>query len=498
MIFEIKNGRGKNLMAAINEEAGSSSKMRTPCGGRGICGACYVKLIEGRVSENSIIKEAGETIRACKSEIQSDLVRIELGLKNLIEVSKIESGFSIITSFGFSEKHGNTVAIDIGTTTVALIMFENSNGNILYSNATVNRQAAWADNVLERINCSNDPEKLALMHAEIINTIEPMLTEIDGRFSRVFVTGNTSMLHLLCNVDPSSMGKFPFTPVFLNARTLQSKEFFGNLLPFDLTILPSASSFIGADVIGGLIAADFENSADKSLFIDIGTNGEIVLKDGGQYYSASAAAGPAFEGYGLSCGMRGGEGAISEIRIGGDFSVDCKTIGDIAPIGICGSAYIDFLAAGRQAGLLESSGRFSEKAPLLMQKGAKAFIIADGVYITEADIANLLKAKAAIHAAVLTLLQELKLEVPGINKVFIAGGFGRNINLQNAYSCGLIPEFKCDPLFLGNSALGGAYLCALDNTMLKRAQSLAGKIQNMELNTSAFFEDFYIDAMFLN
>jgi uncharacterized 2Fe-2S/4Fe-4S cluster protein (DUF4445 family) len=244
--------------------------------------------------------------------------------------------------------------------------------------------------------------------------------------------------------------------------------------------------------------------------VDIGTNGEIALKHGNRFIGCATAAGPAFEGAGLSCGMRGVAGAIERIHIRpGPWSIKWTQInaGRQPPAGICGSAYVDFLAEARTAGLLSATGRFNKLPEVNLvfdEEGGLALPIAGSngggklVAITEVDVAQLLQAKAAIAAGILTLLEREGLAPANISRLHLAGGFGMHLDVEHTIQCGLLPGFSPEQVEVtGNSSLGGAYLSLIDSSALDEAADLAGRIETIELNRESSFEDHYLDQLAL-
>lgn len=462
------------------------------------------------------------------------------------------------------------VAVDIGTTTVALFLVDLSNGRILAKAAAFNRQIDLGDNVLTRINlCFSDSTQVRVLQRAIIGaTINPLLAQAlaSAKASAeqvvcVSLAGNTTMLHLAAGVDPSSMGYAPFTPVFLEHRVLSARELGlvpdadGQIeapaadapaLPWPYAtaegpavhLLPSAAAYIGADLTAGVLACGLVYDNGPSLLVDVGTNGEIILKHGRSLLGCATAAGPAFEGAGLSSGMRAADGAIERIRVNPDeLSVEMKVIGDAPPVGVCGSAYIDFMAEGLRSGLLDISGRYSDAAQsrlgdqlfrsktrglnlkLAPSPGSEptcslerpAFTPAAGaasgagvnsdesyVRISEGDIAALIQAKAAIAAGILTLLANLNLEPKDVKTVYLAGGFGLHIDIPAAIECGLLPGFTPEQVQLvGNTSLAGAYLALLDRGVLDEIVRQAAGLKVVELNLDPNFESRYIDQLML-
>jgi len=454
---------------------------------------------------------------------------------------------------------GIGIAIDIGTTTVALQAIDLATGEIDSRASGFNNQMHFGDDVLTRINlCSTDPAMLAQLQKAIVEeTIQPLVAEAldksDGSDNLTIacyaIAGNTTMLHLLTGDDPSPMGIAPFTPRYLEKARFPAGEI--GLAPAEapVVLLPSIAAYIGADLTAGLFASGLLYDEGPSLLVDVGTNGEILLRHGDHISGCATAAGPAFEGCGLTCGIRAGEGAISHMWIPGDDGGDGgdgddprhqappdtqhpipNTSSPIAwerigtrgrPTGLCGSAYVDFLAQGRRAGLLAATGRFvaggdggEHLAPSIQNQtlgtelfadtpGGRAIRIAYGqgkrpIIISEADVAKLLQAKAAIAAGILILLGRHGLTPKDVKNLYLAGGFGMHLDLANAIACGLLPGFTVEQIQLvGNTSLAGATLALLDkNTLAELSRARCG-VEVVELNLDPEFEDTYLDQLSL-
>jgi uncharacterized 2Fe-2S/4Fe-4S cluster protein (DUF4445 family) len=247
------------------------------------------------------------------------------------------------------------------------------------------------------------------------------------------------------------------------------------------------SAYVGADLCAGALASGLAYDDGPSLLVDVGTNGEIILKHDGALHGCATAAGPAFEGAGLTNGMRAGPGAIE--RIWFDPEPHAKVIGRKKAVGVCGSGYIDLLAEGRRVGLLNERGRLSKLDRLRL---------ADDVFVTEADIAHLLQAKAAIAAGILTLLHRVGLEPSQIKRLYLAGGFGMHLDVPNTIACGMLPGFVPEQVqVIGNSSLAGAYLALVDGGVLEELSRLARQLNVVELNLDPDFETRYIDQLAL-
>ncbi len=436
------------------------------------------------------------------------------------------------------------VAIDVGTTTVVVALVELATGRVVGDASALNAQARLGDNVLTRINaCMTKPELVARFQKAVVReTINPLLQQVvdDAALETeqlvcVVAAGNSTMLHLLAGVDPSSMGTAPFTPTFLEHRVESSEQLgfeIGEHVHADsrasddlpqggncavgvhdwrgrpVHFLPGAAAYIGADITAGVLATGMAYDEKTTLLVDLGTNGEIVLKHGQTLVGCATAAGPAFEGAGLTHGMRAGRGAIAHIWLDtAPPAARIETIADGAPLGLCGTAYVDVLARGRQAGILGPTGRFvaGELDGLLLEHPThgRALAVArdaDGerLLVTEADIASLLQAKAAIAAGILCLLRRMELDAADIDKVYLAGGFGFHMHVDSLIGCGMLPGFEPDQVeMVGNTALAGAYLALLDVGALDELKMLSRRMDIVELNLDPEFEGTYIDQLIL-
>ncbi|MCX6897647.1 MAG: ASKHA domain-containing protein [Verrucomicrobia bacterium] len=414
------------------------------------------------------------------------------------------------------------VAIDIGTTTVALLLVDLANGGILAHGADFNAQIHYGEDVVTRMNlCVNDATMVGqLQDAVVQRTILPLLTSAlvttkatAAQVRCISIAGNTTMLHLLTGIDPSPMGMVPFRPVFLEHRMTPAASVRLALRDGDgvgptLHLLPGAAAYIGADLTAGIFASGLVYDDGPSLLVDAGTNGEIILKHGDRLLGCATAAGPAFEGSGLANGIRAGDGAIGHIGFDAEpLAVRTEVIGNAAPVGICGSAYVDFLAEARRIGLISHTGRFDRAVVararnwFIQNKYGLALRVARGqgvhdIIISELDIARLLQAKAAIAAGVLTLLHRAGLQPRDIKQLYLAGGFGMHINVPNAIACGLLPGFSPEQVqVVGNTSLAGAYLALLDSGVLDALTRIGKQLEVVELNLDPGFEDRFIEQL---
>lgn len=561
---EVEHPQGKQTFFCERHENGTSLAhilqaeqlpLNTRCGQKGTCDGCMLELVSGSLADiatGELIEAQGRsvTVRACEYGLAPacELVCLRIPARSLLgHEPQALSDFKINIPWAHnplvndSQGDGASaaamgVAIDVGTTTVALLLVDLASGNVVRQAADFNRQIHLGDDVLTRISlCATDPVMVNRLQTELVRqTLQPLLDEMleqagvdPGRIAAVTVAGNTTMLHLLCGVDPTPMGTAPFAPVFLDHRVISS-DAIG--LELDarahadsssgegtdrgnppIHLLPGAAAYLGADIIAGIVASGLAYEEGPSLLIDIGTNGEIVLKHGTRLVACATAAGPAFEGVRLASGMRAARGAISRLRFKcSPLAIRPSVIGDERPIGLCGSAYIDFLAEARRVGLINTTGRIQpqglEGADRVVkhdERNGLAVVVAKGlgrepILVSECDLASLLQAKAAIAAGILTLLERCGLGPKDVEKVYLAGGFGRYVDAENAIRCGLLPNLAREKIHLvGNTSLAGAYLSLLDKSLIDEMSRIAKQVEVVELNQDPGFEMRYVEQLCL-
>jgi uncharacterized 2Fe-2S/4Fe-4S cluster protein (DUF4445 family) len=503
--------------------------LNTRCGQRGLCHGCEVLLHEGTLMLGDSAVSAPATLRACQVCLLGP-VTIGLPARSRIEHQpQVGETFEIAVPYAHDPlfpQNGirdTAFAVDIGTTTVVVLLVDIASGDVLSRAGGFNEQIRFGDNVLTRIDHGRSPAAVAAMQAAVVReTLTPLLLqacERSGRDPRRLaggaISGNTTMLHLLVGADPSSLGFAPFTARFLEGRKITAGDIgleVDGLVPdTPLQLLPGIAAYIGADITAGIYATGLCFDTAPSLLVDIGTNGEIVLQSGGHLIACATAAGPAFEGSGLRCGIRARDGAVSALRIAlNPFEVNCTVIGNPSVArasGICGSAYIDFLATGRECGLLGETGRFlpsgwemvpeshrctddDERALRLGKSNAQL--------ISEVDVALLLQAKAAIGAGIETLLARAGLRPDQLARVYLAGGFGMHLNVPHAIATGLLPGFRPEQIrVVGNTALAGALLSLIDRGTLDEMEGIRTRVEVIELSLDQGFEDRYIENLML-
>ncbi len=492
--------------------AASGFPLNTRCSQRGLCRGCHV-ILKG---------EQPKDILACQHHITGgESIRLAIPGRSLLShppsvVSDFQTGVPAGKDPIFTGAGTLGVAVDIGTTTVAMLLANLTSGEVLAKSTSLNSQVSRGDNVLTRIHlCQTDKENIGRLKDDFwVKTFHPLLKDLFKQsgstiadVAGVVVAGNTTMLHLACGEDPTPLGMVPFTPVFLDQREFRG-DMFGLPRGTRVIFLPGISAYVGADISAGAACCGVRYGDAPQLLVDVGTNGEILLCGPKGNIACATAAGPAFEGCGLLCGMRAARGVVAKISLQADpFGADFETIGGQcdSPHGITGSAYVDFLAEGRCVGVLEENGRFNrhvvERNPshFRQENDGLSFLLSPGLpdlRIGEVDVALLLQAKAAIAAGIETLLDLQGLTAADVGRVFLAGGFGLHLSIPNAIACGLLPGFTREQISaVGNTSLGGAYLAMLDRSLAAEMADL--EAETIELNLDPGFEDRYLDRLAL-
>jgi len=416
-----------------------------------------------------------------------------------------------------TDKH-YSVVMDIGTTSLWGQLLDLNSRQTLAEASAYNPQISYGDDVITRIVHSQKPggrEKLQQVVVEGLNSIIDQLVEKSGvqreYISHITAAGNTVMTHLLVGLDPKYLRETPYTPIANFIPPVRAVRVGLNVSDFVyLYTFPLVASYVGGDIVSGVLSSGMYQRQELTLYIDIGTNGEIVVGNADWLMTASCSAGPAFEGGGLRCGMRATAGAIERFHINPDtLEPMIVTIDKVKAKGICGSGAINILAEFLETGVLDQNGKFNRTCSTKrIREGQDGFeyVLAykeetgaeEDVVITEADIDNLIRAKAAMFAGYQCLLAKLDLTFKDLEKVIIAGAFGDFIDLDKAITIGLLPEIPKDRyIFIGNGSLLGAKLISLSNELLDDGERIARKMTNIELSEDSSFMDKYIAGMFL-
>jgi uncharacterized 2Fe-2S/4Fe-4S cluster protein (DUF4445 family) len=605
--MEIKLTTGKTIPALEKESLLQALKRNgiylvSSCGGKGICGKCRVRLLEGKSRSISTSKldpgeiEAGITL-ACRTFPQGDILidipkESELILGDKIALSKSGDLLELLMSLGAEispvvrqisltlpppsiqdnisdlerlrrsleekdimgmrfnygfvsslsnilraadwkvtlgytvghdivyilpsdvEKRRYGLAIDVGTTTVVVYLVNLTDGKLIDVGSTYNSQIRYGDDVITRIIYATESGGLGELRDAVLSDInglsDPLLERRNLKMEdieSVAVAGNTTMTHIFWGLDPATIREEPYIPTvnfFPRWRAETARLETNPQAP--VYTLPCVASYVGGDIVAGVLASRMHRKSEIALFMDIGTNGEIVVGNSEWLVTAACSAGPCFEGSGIKHGMRATEGAVESVKIDPEtFEPTLGVIGHTAPVGICGSGMIDAMAEMFLKGIIDRKGKFV--------KGLKTKRIRDGfeglefvfftdksreVALAEVDIENILRSKAAIYAGVSVLLKEVGFGLDAIERVYIAGGFGNYLDIDKAIILGMLPDLPREKFsFLGNASITGAYLCLLSKDLRQEAGIIASKMTYIELSISRSFMDEYMSALFL-
>jgi len=436
-------------------------------------------------------------------------VTVILGHKDdSLEILSIETGDTSKMCFGF--------AFDIGTTTVAGQLIDLSAGKILGTRIAFNKQAAFGSDIITRIVYAETPEGLAKLNGAVTANIDEMIEDLASscgiNLSDIYgmtFAGNMTMMHLLLNIDPSSIRRAPYVPATTAFPVMPAPELKLEINPKGVvSFLPGVASYIGGDIVAGVLACGLEEAKDLTLLADIGTNGEVVLGNREWMMGTAASAGPAFEGSGLGHGMKAVKGAIEKAVIDERFDVKTQTIGDAKPKGICGSGYIDILCQLLKRNIIGKDGKINREIKSdRIRKAASCyeFVIASKdqtaigkeIVIDEDDIENLKRAKGAVYSAIISLLNKVERKPSDLKKVYIAGGFGNYLNIENAVYIGLLPDIDRSVYeFIGNSSLAGARMALISQAAMGKANDIYRKIMYLDLGSEPNYMDEYIASLF--
>ncbi len=576
------------------------------CGGKGTCGKCQVKIIDGDIETDEADKASLQTdslryVLACKSKILSTPVTIEIpeslsndysggsddmfeepplvenpepitgkiiltipppqaedGLSDLdrlsreikkkypadeiicglpvlriladtlrdnnwqitATVSREKNRCSLIRIEGGLTQHRHFgAAVDIGTTTISVQLVELNTGKILGTRNGYNDQIKCGLDVISRINFSSRKNGLHELKSLVTGTINRLIKKLSEdlkiapeEITSAVLSGNTVMMHLLLELKPEYIRLEPYTPTIMSLPSYSAKELGVDINPeASVMMSPCVGSYVGGDITAGILCTEFILEKDEiNLFIDIGTNGEIVAGNKDFLMTCACSAGPAFEGGGIENGMRASTGAIDRIKIEPETGYCSYTvIGSVKPYGICGSGMIELTASLFITGWLDPSGKFNreKKCARIHADGRRAFyVIAEAgetetgkpIIISENDIENIMRAKAAIYSAIELMLSHVGIKMSGLNHVYVAGGFGRYLNLNHAVTIGLLPDIPLERfIYLGNASLKGSYMLQLSDNHRKIQQSTSQRMTYIDLSNDPGYMNHYTAALFL-
>lgn len=523
--------------------------IESPCNAVGVCGKCKVKvplsnlvnIIQDGKHLLSEDEQAQGFVLSCSARVMADVVveiisknsnktlqilnhgeSFDIKLDSYIKKEYKDNGKTYVYAGEqiIGEEEGDTTAliygivVDIGTTTLVATLVNINTGEELSSVSALNPQSIYAQDVLSRIKFASDEKGLNIMYSSIIKEVSGLIekntkeTGIDKRYIyEVIFSGNTCMIHLAANVNPYSLGKYPYTPVIRGGSYLSANDHKLNISSKGLIYLPPIiSSYVGPDITSGILATRLQDRKGTTLFVDIGTNGEMVIARDGKLSSTSTAAGPAFEGMNITYGMRAQRGAIEYFNIEKDGSIEIKTIEDGVAIGICGSGLLDIVGELVANKVIGKSGRFASiensslpevlRERLVKLDGKNAFKITEGIFLTQKDIRQVQLAKGAVRSGIEFLMQSKKVEANEVDKIQIAGSFGYHLRSKSLTNIGLLPkEFEGKIDFVGNTSKSGGHAFLLNKEYRIELENIVKNIEVIELSNGENFDKIFVKSL---
>lgn len=539
--------RGTTILQAARR---AGIMLESPCNCVGICTKCAVRLnVDSlkNIATKAACSGAGneaehEWVLSCQTEILGDIsvevpsreqadtlkilshgkmreVELDPCIRKIYSKEKEKTGVFALERL-LAEEPGDSrainfgVVVDIGTTTLVASLVDLSTGREIASASALNPQSLHAQDVLSRIRFAAEEAGLKTMHRVLIEEINRLTAELgkesgvsaDSIYETVF-SGNTCMLHLATGTNPSSLGKFPYSPLISGANHVPASLQGLNIANSGLIYLPPLiAGFVGADITSGILATRLHERAGTTLLVDIGTNGEMVLARNGRLSATSTAAGPAFEGMNISCGMRAGRGAVEAFDIARNGAITVKTIGNAKAAGICGSGLIDIVGELVDHGVIAASGRFADpekadlapplKARLIKHEGKTAFQVSKDILLTQKDIRQVQLAKGAVRAGIEFLLKSAGIKAAEVEKVLIAGSFGYHLQEKSLIHLGLLPkEFAGKIEFVGNTSKTGGQAFLLNLGLRDEMAALVKEIQVIELVGIPDFDKVFVRCL---
>lgn len=474
---------GENLLSVLQRNAVTVS---APCGGNGKCGKCKV----------NIVRPGGEeSVLACKTPAEDNMTV----LVGEPEGAAVCDSFEYENSDYGADGAGFGIAVDLGTTTVAAALTELSSGKILRKTSAMNAQSVYGADVISRTQYTIENENgLDILCGTVNAQINRMADElckdcgIDRAATKLFIAGNTIMQHICASLPPKSIAAAPFTPVTLFAGSDKYS--------------PCVSGYVGGDITAGMLAVGLHNTKELSLFVDLGTNGEMAIGNAEGIVCCSVASGPAFEGADITCGMAGTTGAINHISFSdGEFVF--TTIGDAEPRGICGSGIIELTACLLRLGIIDASGYlqppeevdddFGELLGEDEDGNGIVYITKDkSVFFTARDVRRIQLAKAAVAAGIEILMQEIGASPEDVRTIYLVGGFGTYIDVKSAVEIGMLPGGTLEKVkSVGNSSLAGAVLALCSSRAAGELSGIPALCRYVELSGDKRFNDLFADNM---
>ena len=539
-------GKDETLLAVARR---AGLVVDAPCGGEGTCGKCVVRVPPTarsglRVEDDGVL--SADDVReglalSCQTVVAGDVevfipnADTGVGMRILTDgytgevhldphirkryhadahATLVYAGDDIIgNESGDTTREVYAAAVDIGTTTLVASLLDLSRGAVVATESSLNPQALHAQDVLSRIKTGSTDQGLAFLHGMLRDEINALLSRLATssgvRLYRVYevaLSGNTCMLHLATGAPTASLGKYPYTPAIRGGHSLPATDVGLRIAPFGQVYLPPIiGPYVGADITSGILVTQLERRPGVVLFVDIGTNGEIVLSDNGRLLAASTAAGPAFEGMNIRHGMRAGPGAVERFRIATDLTIHAVTIGGQPASGICGSGLVDIVAELVRVGIVAPNGRMARPTTLgvpaledrlLLLDGKPAFRVAKAIYLTQSDVRHVQFAKGALRAGIELLLKHAGRAADQVDEVIIAGSFGYHLQVDSLARLGLLPAVLSDRVrFVGNTSRTGAEAFLLNTKARHHIHELVARVNVVELADDARFQAVFVQSM---
>ncbi len=536
---------GTSVLDAVRK---SGVAIETPCNQTGVCGKCRVRLSRkslGNItsSEQPVLSpklQGDGWVLACHAAIHGNIEIIEIPDTKRDSGAVLQQGERVVLAHAplfaklyfqnaqktrilageecVGEEEGDTshilfgVVVDIGTTTLVTSLIDLLTGEERGSLSEHNPQSRYAQDVLSRISFAKTGEGLLTMQHTLIKTLNSMLAsladqaeiEVSSIYELIF-SGNTCMLHLATGTDPKSLGRYPYTPLITGHQHLSAGDLGLKVSPFARVYLPPVlSSFVGADITSGILSLQLHRRPGISLFVDIGTNGEIVLAENGRLTATSTAAGPALEGMNISCGMCAGPGAVESVGTDSDGCLTFGTIADQPARGLCGSGLIDLIATLIGQGVIEANGRFASAKVLppelgkrlLESSGKLAFALTPEVTLSQKDIRQVQLAKGAIQAGIEFLLSQTGIGTSQVDRVLIAGAFGYHLATESLLALKILPAAFADKVeYVGNTSKTGGQTFLTNAPSRKEMAEVAKKITILELSNQPDFQRLFVGCL---
>lgn len=500
----------------------SNIGIRSDCGGRGVCGKCKIILVKGKLSdpseaERKILKEElAENYRlACQSKPLADSVifipkesRLEA---RKVEESSIEPEVELDPAISAESPDGRIfgLAIDIGSSKLVCHLVDLESGKTVAKAYAENPQVAYGEDVVSRITYAKSEENLSKLQAVVVEALNKLIGELcseagisENEIYEAVVVGNSVMHHLFFGITPKFIGVSPFTPALSSGISYPAKEIGLKINPEGMvTSLPLIAGFVGADATANLLLTKIYRNDEISMVIDIGTNTEIILGNRERLLVCSTPSGPAFEGAHIAYGMKAVSGAIEEVEIKGE-EVIYKTIDNQKPKGICGSGIIDLVAELFRNGIINRNGKFLREGGRVIRESVPKFVVAEAeetefgkpITVSEKDINEFLLAKAAIKAGWTILSARFGVSPEDIRRIYLAGSFGKHIDLENARTIGLLPK-NGEVVFAGDSAVSGAKMALKSLKERAEIEEVARMVEYVELSVEKEFQKIYLRSI---